>query len=234
MFPQDRTSFLLFVTLPAEDSALRLAKELDLELTSAEAAVRDLSEGFGPFYFLTQAFLPQYLYWEACDMLRKLALVGLVLLAGRGSTAQIAAALTLSFIFFAVHMKTWPYKIEADNVFRAATEIHIFIVICIAVILKTDLESETLQAKFYVRRPFECNLLFAIVSILLILRVWSAGQVVVVLLHRSTADIFHPHSCTQAALCDGKPETTRWRCHDLKQNCSSPCVWPPPTGSCLK
>lgn len=85
------------------------------------------------------------------DMLRKLALVGLVLLAGRGSTAQIAAALTLSFIFFAVHMKTWPYKIEADNVFRAATEIHIFIVICIFMILKTDLESETLQEKFYVR-----------------------------------------------------------------------------------
>jgi hypothetical protein len=48
------------------------------------------------------------LYWEALDMLRKLALVGLVLCVGRGSVAQLTVAIILSFIFFALQMKTWP------------------------------------------------------------------------------------------------------------------------------
>jgi|EP01046_Picozoa_sp_COSAG06_P062399 hypothetical protein len=70
------------------------------------------------------AFSPRYLYWEALDMLRKLALVGLVLLVGRGSTAQLMSALLLSFGFFALQLKISPYKISQDNTYRAATEFH--------------------------------------------------------------------------------------------------------------
>eukprot|EP01045_Picozoa_sp_COSAG04_P015204 COSAG04_NODE_1186_length_7862_cov_2.600541_2_plen_97_part_00 len=44
-------------------------------------------------------------------MFRKLALVGLVLLVGRGSVAQLSAAVILSFGFFALQMYTWPYKL---------------------------------------------------------------------------------------------------------------------------
>ena len=44
-------------------------------------------------------------------MFRKLALVGLVLLVGRGSVAQLSAAVVLSFGFFALQMYTWPYKL---------------------------------------------------------------------------------------------------------------------------
>ena len=44
-------------------------------------------------------------------MFRKLALVGLVLLVGRGSVAQLSAAIVLSFGFFALQMYTWPYKL---------------------------------------------------------------------------------------------------------------------------
>lgn len=61
-------------------------------------------------------------------MLRKLALVGLVLMVGRGSVAQLSCAITLSFGFFALQMYTWPYKIVQDNVLRATTEVHVFIV----------------------------------------------------------------------------------------------------------
>ena len=45
----------------------------------------------------------------------KLVLVGLVLLVGRGTVAQLAAAIILSFGFFSLQMITWPYKIEQDN-----------------------------------------------------------------------------------------------------------------------
>ena len=60
-------------------------------------------------------YVPAYLYWEALDMLRKLVLVGLVLLVGRGTVAQLAAAIILSFGFFSLQMITWPYKIQQDN-----------------------------------------------------------------------------------------------------------------------
>ena len=42
-------------------------------------------------------------------MLRKLTLVGLVLLVGRGSVAQVVTATLLSFAFFALHIATMPY-----------------------------------------------------------------------------------------------------------------------------
>ena len=80
-------------------------------------------------------FQPAYLYWEALDMIRKLFLVGLVLIVGRGSIAQLTTAIALSFFFFALHMRSWPYKVHSDNMFRAATELHVFIVITTALVL---------------------------------------------------------------------------------------------------
>lgn len=43
-------------------------------------------------------------------MLRKLALVGIVLTVGRGTVAQLSVAIILSFGFFALQMSTWPCK----------------------------------------------------------------------------------------------------------------------------
>ena len=82
-------------------------------------------------------------------MLRKLFLVGLVLFAGRGSIAQLAAAICLSFFFFALQMKVWPYKAAADNVLRALTELHVFIVITTALVLKNDLVMEVVTVDAY-------------------------------------------------------------------------------------
>lgn len=81
--------------------------------------------------------------------MRKLALVGLVLCVGRGSIAQLSAAIVLSFAFFSLQMKTWPYKIEQDNLFRASTEAHVFIVIMVALVLKNDLRWEMMGIEAY-------------------------------------------------------------------------------------
>ena len=40
-------------------------------------------------------------------MLRKLILIGLLVLVDRGSVAQIVVAIWISFVFFALHVKTW-------------------------------------------------------------------------------------------------------------------------------
>ena len=82
-------------------------------------------------------------------MLRKLALVGLVLLVGRGTIAQLSVAIILSFGFFSLQMATWPYKQQQDNILRATTEGHVFVVITTALVLKQDLSWEGWQDGFY-------------------------------------------------------------------------------------
>ena len=85
----------------------RVARDLDVDHDTASWVVRDITIG-RDYSFLMDAYKPDYLYWEAFDMLRKLALVGLVLCVGRGSVAQLTVAIILSFTFFALQMKTWP------------------------------------------------------------------------------------------------------------------------------
>ena len=128
--------------------ATKLSEEMKVDLVTAEFVMRDVTIG-QDYSFLMDAYVPRYLYWEAMDMLRKLILVGLVLLVGRGSIAQLCAAMVLSFAFFSLHMKTWPYKIEQDNILRATTEAHVFIVIMVALVLKQDLTFEFFQEGFY-------------------------------------------------------------------------------------
>ena len=82
-------------------------------------------------------------------MLRKLALVGLVLLVGRGTIAQLTVAIVLSFGFFALQMRTWPYKLQQDNLLRASTEMHVFIVITTALVFKQDLTWEAWGVNVY-------------------------------------------------------------------------------------
>lgn len=72
-------------------------------------------------------------------MLRKIALVGLVMLVGRGSTAQLVCALLLSFVFFSLQMKVCPYKIDQDNV----RSLHITAsVLCLFITLKILLTAD--------------------------------------------------------------------------------------------
>jgi hypothetical protein len=133
---------------PHEAIVQRVASDMDVTPNTAAWVVRDITIG-RDYSFLMDAYSPDYLYWEALDMLRKLALVGLVLCVGRGSIAQLSVALVLSFAFFALQMKTWPYKINTDNLFRAATEAHVFIVIATALIMKNDLRWEPLGIDAY-------------------------------------------------------------------------------------
>ena len=73
--------------------------------------IRDV-EISASFSFITDAYRPKFLYWEALDMLRKVALVGVVGLGEKGSAFQIVLATVLSFLFFAAHVKVWPYHLR--------------------------------------------------------------------------------------------------------------------------
>ena len=122
--------------------ARRMAVEFNVEDRVAKFIIRDVTSMGQDFGFLLDAYRPEMYYWESFDMIRKLLLVGLVLLVGRGSVSQSVVALMLSFMFFALQMETKPFKVSQDNLFRAATEIHVFWVIVIALALRSDLSDE--------------------------------------------------------------------------------------------
>jgi hypothetical protein len=50
-------------------------------------------------------------------------------------------ALIMSFCFLAAHMRFWPYKFALDNQFRAASELHVFLIVAVSLAFKTDLDS---------------------------------------------------------------------------------------------
>jgi len=76
----------------ADDSSTKLvarvAADLELDIEAVTYLLRDLELG-SDFGFLMDAYKPKYLFWESLDILRKLALVGLVVLAGPGSVEEI-------------------------------------------------------------------------------------------------------------------------------------------------
>ena len=69
---------------PACDRAARLADEIGMPVASAEFIIRDVMSLGEKYGFLLDAFHFRHFNWETLDMLRKLLLVGLVLLVGRG------------------------------------------------------------------------------------------------------------------------------------------------------
>jgi hypothetical protein len=56
------------------------------------------------------AYKPRFYYWEGYDMARKLLLVGMLVVAGRGSVAQLFLAVVISFASFSLQVKLEPYK----------------------------------------------------------------------------------------------------------------------------
>jgi hypothetical protein len=85
--------------------------------------------------FLLEAYKPQYYYWETCENVRKLALVGLVMLADQGSAEQIACAAALCMLFLGLQINYAPYKTQHDNCFRLVTEVPVLMALLLAVVL---------------------------------------------------------------------------------------------------
>eukprot|EP01043_Picozoa_sp_COSAG02_P067050 COSAG02_NODE_10637_length_1893_cov_7.555741_2_plen_579_part_01 len=123
-----------------ESSKMRLAEAFKVSLDRAEATIDAVTAS--AFGFLADAYKPSYFYWESVDMLRKFFIVGVVLVFPRGSVAQISMTLLVSVLFLCAHMHCWPYKVDLDNRLRAATELHVIIIVAVALILRTNLDNE--------------------------------------------------------------------------------------------
>jgi hypothetical protein len=78
-----------------------------------------------------------------CAVVRKLLLVGLVLMFGRGSLRQLALALFAATLFMAAQINFRPFKLPLDNLLRFSTELHTVITILIAFTIKADPDAES-------------------------------------------------------------------------------------------
>jgi hypothetical protein len=157
--------------------ARHVADELQLDDKIAADAIRDVMMR-REYSFLVNAYKPRYYFWEGYDMIRKLLLVGMLIVAGvhtndstdscasckpytissyhgaragQGSSAQLFVGLCISVACLAAQIRCEPYKHDEDNWFKTATEIQILLTLVVALILKsiTAASEERLPKQFY-------------------------------------------------------------------------------------
>jgi hypothetical protein len=90
----------------------------------------------GMFNFLIGDYEPKYWFWEVVELFRKLLLSGILSLVGRGSIAQAVLGTVISFAFFALHLRLLPYKSPTLNVIKAVSEVQMFAVLLLSVVLQ--------------------------------------------------------------------------------------------------
>ena len=105
-----------------------------------------IKTGAGDVYdryeFLVGDYKPVYYHWDCVEMLRKVALTGLVSFVSRGSVSQLVVAIVISIASLTASAWCQPYADPRANVFKAATEVSILITLVMCVLLKVDLEKE--------------------------------------------------------------------------------------------
>jgi hypothetical protein len=95
------------------------------------------SQRIRPNYgFCTAAYRDKCFWFEPVDMIRKLALTGLLQLVNRGSAQQVLIGCGLAFLCFGLQLVVQPYREVEDNVLKALVEVQIFLTFQISFILR--------------------------------------------------------------------------------------------------
>lgn len=81
-------------------------------------------------------------------MTRKLVLVGIILVFGRGSVLQLSSALFIATAFTMSHIHFRPFKLPLDNLLRFTTELHTVITIMTALTIKADAAVQSQQSVY--------------------------------------------------------------------------------------
>jgi hypothetical protein len=120
-----------------------------LRLSLAEYHQKRAEELFG---FCTRDFRAECFWFEPVDMLRKLALSGLLQFVHRGTAAQCFAGSVISFASFGVQQWLRPYREHESNVLKALVDTQLFLTFLISFIIRVlpEIQSaEPLGTAFY-------------------------------------------------------------------------------------
>ena len=111
--------------------AKRAADELLIDEVIVLESIRDVASG-REYSFLVNSFKSHLNYWEGIDMTRKLLLVGLLVLTGRGSILQLYLGIIITSGALILQVYFMPYKHGIDNMFKGFVEVSILITVVTA------------------------------------------------------------------------------------------------------
>lgn len=100
------------------------------------------SDTYARFEFLVGDYKPDYYYWDALEMLRKVLVTGMLMFVSRGSMFQLLVGLVICLIFLFASAWLQPFKSEIANIFKSATEFCLVLTLALCVMSKVDLEME--------------------------------------------------------------------------------------------
>jgi hypothetical protein len=122
--------------------------DLDVE-SLTEYHRKRAEESFG---FCTEDYRPECFWFEPVDLLRKLALSGLLQFVHRGTAAQCFCGSTIAFASFGVQQWLRPYREYESNILKALVDTQLFLTFLISFILRVLPEihsAEPFHATFY-------------------------------------------------------------------------------------
>lgn len=96
-----------------------------------------LKQGWRASYsFCTDAYRKECFYFEPIDMIRKLALSGLLQFVERGTAAQVFVGCVLAFGFFGLQTHLKPYLEPEANALKAFVEAQIFLTFLVSLLIR--------------------------------------------------------------------------------------------------
>jgi hypothetical protein len=102
-----------------------------------------------------------------------LQLVGVLVLVGRGTLAQLFVAAIVSCTALVLQVKLAPYKHPEDNLFKTVVEVHIFLVVTIAPILKGMKESGSSGSEIVPVEAYDALLVGSFVAAIFVGFLWT-------------------------------------------------------------
>ena len=87
-------------------------------------------------------------YWEVVELIRKLALTSILALIAPGSAGQVTTGLLMAFFTLLATMGYSPYAQPSLNFVAKATQLHLFLLLLVALLLKLNVDGEG-DARFF-------------------------------------------------------------------------------------
>jgi len=158
--------------------------------------------------FLHASFVPHYFYFDILEMMKKLLLVGFASLMSPGSLEQIVMAMILSMLFMILHLQSYPYRNQLDNVLATAVHLTLTMFFMWCTLLQTGALGD----------PEEASSLSASGSVISVVMMLSAVGVLVIavslffmeMVMRKAAEMYEEKQRAKWAGCTIEPPATTW------------------------
>ena len=92
--------------------------------------------------FLYSGYDPRYYYWESVELLRKLALTGLIIFVMPGSPSQLAVTCLIALVAIVLYGRMEPYLEGTDDTLQLLCQLQIFLLSFAGLLLRINVTSE--------------------------------------------------------------------------------------------